>query len=130
SVENAPGIDADLAIARELARSIAHEPTGFGKFAQMVDGWKQMTRHKRHDLYATIEEQRIRTDKNCVRSITHERSKGHFNLAASLGFVDGDMESNGFCRRHRVLGHSLCGNRICRIDKERDPRGTRRQLVQ
>src|SRR5262245_57601878 len=70
------------------------------------------------------------TDSKGVRPILHERSKGRFDLAAIFGFENIDVPPDRPCRRFRVLDHILCGNRICRIDKERDPSGARCQLVQ
>src|SRR6516164_11123116 len=129
ALENAAGIDADLVIAPEVARSITHEPTDFGKFAQKVDSWQQITRRKRHDLHATINKKWVGTDEKRVRPIPHKSSKGYFDLAASFGFVHVDVPPDRFCRHLRVLSDSLCGNWICGIDKECDPRGARHQLV-
>src|SRR5262245_49239110 len=97
--ENASGIDADLAIAREVACSITHEPADFGEFPQKVDSRKQITGRKCHDLHATIDEERVGTDSQGVRPVSHERSKGLFDLAASLGFVHGNLPPDCCCRR-------------------------------
>src|SRR5215469_17575786 len=61
ALENAAGIDANLAIAPEVTRSVTHESTDFGKFAQKVYGRKQITCRKRHDLHAAIDEERLGT---------------------------------------------------------------------
>src|SRR5215472_5421121 len=113
----AAGINTDLAIAPEGTRSITHESTDFGKFALKVYGRKQITRRKRHDLHAAIDEERVGTDNKGVRPIPHKRIKGHFDLAATLGFIYVDVPSDRPCRRLRVVGDSLCGDWICGIDK-------------
>src|SRR5262245_44788696 len=89
-----------------------------------------MTRRKRHDLHATIDEERLASNKKCVQPVLHERSKCCLNLGTTLGFEYLDLAPNCLGCRPRIPDNALHSNWICRIDKERDPRGARHQLVQ
>src|SRR6516165_10727909 len=89
-----------------------------------------MTRRKRNDLHAAIDEEWLGTDEKGVCPTLHECSKGGFDFVARLCFENVDLPPDCRRRRFRVRDDGLCGDRICWIDKERDPRSARRQLVQ
>src|SRR6185369_8080466 len=56
TLEDAASIDADLAVAFQIARSIAHEAAGIDEFARAIDRRKRMTRRKRRNDNDAIEE--------------------------------------------------------------------------
>jgi hypothetical protein len=57
-------------------------------------------------------------------------AKGRFDLATGGGIENFDVPPDDGCCRFRVLDQHLGGNRIGRIDKERDTLGARHQFMQ
>jgi hypothetical protein len=130
ALENAACIDADLSIALEVARTIAHKTAGFDKCALKVDSRQEVTRCKRRKLYAAVDEKRVSSDNKCFASVLHECSKGHFNFVTGTGLRNLDVPRIGRCRLFNVLNHNFGGNRIGPIDKQSDTRGARHQFQQ
>src|SRR6266567_8469689 len=53
ALEDAAGVDASLAKLVRKARSVAHQPAGFGKLAPMVHRGKHMARRQCEELHTT-----------------------------------------------------------------------------
>src|SRR5262249_51620908 len=125
ALEDATSINADLTIPSKVARAVAYKTANFGKCAQKVDGRKQVTRCKRHQLHA-----RVSTDNKRLRSILHERSKGGFDFVIGAGLENVDVLPGGRRGAFNVLDHALGWNWIGRIDKEGNTGGTGHHFMQ
>src|SRR5262249_2486536 len=130
ALEDATSINADLTIPSEVARAVAYKTANFGKCAQKVDGRKQVTRCKRYQLYATVDEKRVGTNNKRLRLILHERSKRGFDFVIGAGIENVDVLPGRRCGVFNVLDHALGGNWIGRIDKEGNTGGTGHDSMQ
>src|SRR5262249_46083760 len=54
ALEDAAGINTDLAIAIRIARSVAHQSAGFGKLAEGIDRGHSVTHRQRGQLDAAV----------------------------------------------------------------------------
>src|SRR5262249_34397719 len=111
-------MNADLTIPSKVARAVAYKTTNFGECAQKVDCRKQVTRCKRHQLHATVDEKRVSTDNKRLRSILPESCKVGFEfvIVAGLEKVDGWLGA----RRGtlNVLDHAVGWSWIVWMDKK------------
>ena len=83
--EDAAGIDAALAIPVRSARSVAHQPADFDMVAEGIDCGQPVVRSQRDELDATVVQQRVGTDQECVRPFLHQAGKGGVKLKIGAG---------------------------------------------
>ncbi len=95
ALEDAAGIDADLAIPVRTARSVAHQSTGFGKLAESIDRRHRVAHRQRRQLDAAVGKKDVRTDQKCVSPHLHEARKGHIDLAIGAGGEDFNLPPSG-----------------------------------
>src|SRR5262249_40646412 len=119
-------MNADLTIPSKVARAVAYKTTNFGECAQKVDGRKQVTRCKRHQLHATVDEKRVSTDNKRLRSILHERSKGGFDFVIGSGLENVDVLPGGRRGAFKVLDLRRAGTGLVGLTRRaiRVARGT------
>src|SRR5262249_49666373 len=110
--------------------AVAYKTANFGKYAQKVDGRKQVTRCERYQLYATVDEKRVGTNNKRLRSILNERSKGGFDFAIGAGLQNVDILPGGRWGAFNLLDHALGVKWIGRIDKGGNPGGTGSHFMQ
>src|SRR5262245_14534467 len=128
ALKNSAHIDACLANGVDVARSIAHQPTGFSKLGNRINRGDGMARRQRREFYQTPEEQCPWGDHQCFSSLLHEAGKSRIDFVAGGGFDGFDLPP--FRRSHRLYvfrDGSLI--RIVWIDEQGKARGARQQVM-
>jgi hypothetical protein len=89
SLENPPGVDADLTISIGNTRPVAHETTRHGELASGIARRQRMASRPRDDLVAIGEHERAGTDEQGTCPALDEGRKGRLDLP-----VAADIENN------------------------------------
>ena len=107
ALEDAAGINADLAIRVGDARAIAHQPTGLDKFTHRVSRGKRMARGQRGQLDAPVGEERVGADKEGVGPLSHKRCVGGIDLLTGTGIVKLSLQPEDASSRFKVAARGL-----------------------
>jgi hypothetical protein len=87
-----------------------------------------MVRRQRDELHATVDEQNVGRNQECVSSLLYKALKGRVDLTIGAGVEDFDLlVDGGSCRLH-LSGPGLA-RRSVRIDEHGKARGARQQLM-
>ena len=111
-------------------RPVAHQPAGFGKLAPMVKS-RKLVSHRQHDeLHATGDEQRVRTDQECIGPLFDERCKGIVDVTTCAGADDFDLLPDSRSRRLQFRDIGLRDKGILGIDEHTKARCSGQKLVE
>ena len=116
TLEDAAGIETDLAVAVRRARPVAHEATDLDILAEGVDGGQPLMGRKRDQLHTTGVEQWIGADNKCIGALLHQADKGCIDLTGGAGGENLDLPPDGRCRRLSISCQRL-GIAIVRVDQ-------------
>src|ERR1700716_3364623 len=92
--EDAAGIDAGLAKLVHGARSVAHQSADLDKIAHVRDRRHRMARYLRDDLDATVAEQALRTDQECIGPLRRKIGECNIYLPVVAGAKEFDFPSD------------------------------------
>jgi hypothetical protein len=95
-------IAADLAILIAQARSVAHQPSGFGNFTKAEHRRQRVARRQGDELGSTVEEKRVGADQKSIGPLLHQAGKGDIDLVAGTGANDVQFPADGRSRRLRL----------------------------
>ena len=91
TLENAPGIQADLAI--RLLVSVAGQPTGVGEFAAGIHCWDRFAHRQGDDLIAPALNERVGRHEQCTSSHFDHAQEGRVDIVLAAGIQDKDLPS-------------------------------------
>ena len=95
ALEDATGIDAGLANQVGIARSVAHQPAGFGILAQRVDRGHRVARRQRGELHARLTNNGSRPTRSASARFCTRHRKGRVDVATCAGGEDFDLPPDG-----------------------------------
>ena len=130
ALEDAAGIDADLTIGIRQARSVAHQPAGFGIFDATIYRGNPVERRQLDQLDTPAGEGRAGADEKGVGPLAHKSRECRIDLAAAAGVEDLDLQPHGAGGRLDVSQSWTSVSRIGRIDEHGHTSRSGHQLAQ
>src|SRR6516225_7787095 len=97
ALEDAAGIDTNLAVPVHITRSVAHQPAGFDILANGIDRGYRMTGRERRQLDAPADKEPVAGNEECVGPVSQEGGEGRLDLFACAGFEELCLKSDGAC---------------------------------
>src|SRR5262249_30853239 len=89
--EDFANIDAGLTIRFAKACPVAHQPADFRRLTQEIDRRHSMIRRQRDKLYATVVEQRRRTDQERISLLLRKAREDRIDFKTAAGVQDFDL---------------------------------------
>src|SRR5262249_3944956 len=115
-LRDAASIDAGLTMRVRKFCSIAHQAAGFRIRAQGINRWHTVARRQSNELYATVDEQVVGMDQECVGPSLYKAPKGRVDFGSSSGGKELDLHIDGPRRGIQIFLQGL-SSRIFRIDE-------------
>src|SRR6516225_3380231 len=88
ALEDAAGIDADLAERVHKIGPIAHQQAGFDHLARNITRWYSISHRQRRNLHTAAGEESIARDEKSIGSFTPKCSKRRVNLTRRAGIEE------------------------------------------
>ena len=130
ALENAAGIDAELAKAVRNAGSVAREATGLGGFPQKIDRGQPVERGQLGQLHPPSVEKRASPDEDGIELLSGDVREGEVDLACGVGIEEANLQPDcGRSRLHVTQGGRGIGD-IGRIGEDGNASCARRKLAQ
>ena len=129
ALENAAGVDANLAIRLCNAGSVAHQTAGRGVFAPIEDRRYRVARRQCDQLIAPAVEERIGGDKERASALLRKDREGRVDATFAAGLHDMNFFPDGARRCLQVFQLDL-SIRIIWVHKHSDHRDIGNRLAQ
>ena len=91
ALQDAADIDAGLAVRVGHARSIAHQPAGFGVETLASDRGESVPCRQVRDLDAPVDKERAAADEQGVRPLVRQRREGSIDFDDGAGVENADL---------------------------------------
>jgi hypothetical protein len=130
ALEDARGIDANLAIRIRQACPVAHQPADFGKRAIQINRRDREARCEVDQLDAPRHEEGVGVDEKRVGPLARKRREGRIDLVAGVGVEHLDLEPHGARSRCRIPHRGLVSRSIGGADEHGNASGCRHHLTQ
>src|SRR5262249_53733145 len=122
TLQDAPGIDASLAVKIGEAAAIAHQATGQGEFPVWEDRGQRMAGRQRRELSGAQVVEGTGADKDRTNALLRQRGEGRFEVAVRSGTSKNELHAQRARARLKVCDDrwGLRKGRVRENAKQRD----------